>query len=70
MLYVRTIRLNRKITEQIRATAIREAQSLGPGLLASDLPLSKVDPGNPIDGCPLDRQARSGNVLSPSARPT
>ena len=70
MLYVRTIRLNRKITEQIRATAIREAQSLGPGLVASDLPLSKVDPGNPIDGYPLDRQARSGNVLSPSARPT
>ncbi len=36
MLYVRTRRLDRKITEQIRASAIREAQILDPGLVASD----------------------------------
>ena len=41
MLYVRTRRLNRNITEQIRASAIREAQILDPGLVASDrLPLT------------------------------
>lgn len=50
MLYVRTKRLDRKITEQIRATAIREAQSLGPGLVASDLPPSTAPRVNPSDG--------------------